>query len=73
VALSALRPARISVAELTDQLASAEPPLIVDVRTRGAVWLDPRQIPGALRLAWEEIEERLSELPRAREVILYCT
>ncbi len=70
---SGLRAARISVAELTDQLASPEPPLVVDVRTRGAVWLDPRQIPGALRLAFEEIEERLSELPRDREVILYCT
>jgi len=70
---SDLRAARISVAELTDQLASSEPPFIVDVRTRGAVWLDPRRIPGALRLAFEEIEERLSELPRDREVILYCT
>jgi membrane protein DedA with SNARE-associated domain len=71
--LDDLRAARISVAELTGQLASPEPPLVVDVRTRGAVWLDPRSIPGSLRLAFEEIEERLAELPRDREVILYCT
>jgi len=68
-----LRSARISVAELIAQLAGPEPPLVVDVRTKGAVWLDPRSIPGSLRLAFEEIEERLAELPRARELILYCT
>jgi membrane protein DedA with SNARE-associated domain len=68
-----LRMARISVHELTDRLAAAEPPLVVDVRTRGSVWLDSRRIPGALRLSVDEIEERMAELPRARDVILYCT
>ena len=68
-----LRMARISVGDLTEQLHGAEPPLIVDVRTRGAVWLDSRRIPGALRLSVGELEERLAELPRARDVVLYCT
>ncbi len=68
-----LRVARISVEDLTAQLAGPEPPLLVDVRTRGAVWLDGRRIPGSLRMAFEEIEERLAELPRGREIILYCT
>jgi len=71
--LRALRSARISVAELTDQLAGAVPPLVVDVRTRGAVRLDPRRIPGSLLLGLEEIEERLAGLPRGQEVVLYCT
>jgi membrane protein DedA with SNARE-associated domain len=71
--LQGLRAARISVAELTAQLAAAEPPLVVDVRTPGALWLDPRRIPGALRLGFEEIEQRMETLPRGREVILYCT
>jgi membrane protein DedA with SNARE-associated domain len=68
-----LRLARVSVDELTSLLASAEPPLVVDVRTRGGVWLDPRRIPGAVRMAFEDIGERLGALPRAREVVLYCT
>jgi membrane protein DedA with SNARE-associated domain len=71
--LSGLRAARISVEELTAQLAAEEPPLVVDVRTSGALLLDPRSIPGALRLGIEEIAERLDALPRAREVVLYCT
>jgi membrane protein DedA with SNARE-associated domain len=68
-----LRMARISVEELTLQLAGEEPPLVVDVRTRGGVWLDSRRIPGSLRLSFDEIEDRLAELPRGRDVILYCT
>jgi membrane protein DedA with SNARE-associated domain len=68
-----LRMARISVEELTAQLALPEPPLVVDVRTRGAVWIDSRRIPGSLRLGYDEIEERLAELPRGRDLILYCT
>jgi ABC-type multidrug transport system fused ATPase/permease subunit len=68
-----LRMARISVGELTARLALPEPPLIVDVRTRGAVRLDARRIPGSLQLGYDEIEERLAELPRGQDVILYCT
>lgn len=68
-----LRLARISVEELNELLSGLEPPLVFDVRTRGAVWLDARRIPGSLRLAYEEIEESLAELPRSREVVLYCT
>jgi membrane protein DedA with SNARE-associated domain len=68
-----LRMARISVEELTSLLGTGEPPLVVDVRTRRGLSLDPRQIPGSLRLDYDEIEERLAELPRRRELILYCT
>jgi membrane protein DedA with SNARE-associated domain len=68
-----LRMARISVEELTARLAGSEPPLIVDVRTRGTLSVDPRRIPGALRMPFDEIEEHLAELPRGQEVILYCT
>jgi membrane protein DedA with SNARE-associated domain len=71
--LRELRMARISVDELHSQLAGEAPPLVVDVRTGGALVVDPRRIPGALRLGFEEIAERMADLPRAREVILYCT
>jgi rhodanese-related sulfurtransferase len=30
-------------------------------------------IPGALRIAMEEIEARHGEIPRDRDVVLYCS
>jgi membrane protein DedA with SNARE-associated domain len=69
----ALQLARIPPPELQDLLASADPPLVVDVRTETAVRVDPRRIPGALRLTLDEIGPALDGLPRDRAVVLYCT
>jgi membrane protein DedA with SNARE-associated domain len=66
-----LRLARIGVEELRRLLASGDAPAIVDVRTRPSYQL--RHIPGALRMSFSEIEERLARLPLDREVVLYCT
>ncbi len=71
--LKELRMARISIAELHARLDGEDLPVIVDVRTRGALWLDPRRIPGSLRLDFDQIESHLADLPREREVVLYCT
>jgi membrane protein DedA with SNARE-associated domain len=68
-----LRMNRITVDELHTALDGTERPMIVDVRTRWGVRLDPRRIPGAVRMGFDEIEERLADLPRDQEVILYCT
>ena len=35
--------------------------------------LDPRRIPGAVRMSIDELDEKLAELPRDREIVLYCT
>jgi rhodanese-related sulfurtransferase len=48
-------------------------PLIVDVRTAGARSADPRRIPGAMVMTVDDVDARLAELPRGREIILYCT
>lgn len=69
----ALRMARISVAELHRLMEAGAAPLIVDVRSASAYALDPRTIPGALRIALPDIEEPLRELPRDRDIVLYCT
>ncbi|MEO8505516.1 MAG: VTT domain-containing protein [Acidobacteriota bacterium] len=72
--ITELRLSRITVDELRGRLAGTEDlPLIVDVRTRGARWLDARRIPGSLRLDFDEIEQHLADLPHDREVVLYCT
>jgi membrane protein DedA with SNARE-associated domain len=64
--------ARISVAELKRMIDSGNAPLIVDVRNRSAHLHDPRRIPGAMRLTIDEINEKLGELPREREIVVYC-
>ena len=68
-----LRLARISVEELKRLMDAGETPTIVDVRNKAAHLHDPRRIPGALRMTFDEIDEKLAELPRDREVVLYCT
>ena len=68
-----LRMARISVEELRSLMDQGKSPVVVDVRTPGAPDRDPRRIPGAVVLAASELDARLAELPRDREIILYCT
>jgi membrane protein DedA with SNARE-associated domain/rhodanese-related sulfurtransferase len=68
-----LRMARISVSELYDLIQGGTSPLIVDVRSSTARALEPHWIPGALHVPLEEVAHRLKELPRDREIILYCT
>jgi membrane protein DedA with SNARE-associated domain len=68
-----LRTARITPEDLHRLIDEGRDPLVVDVRTGVARLVDPRRIPGARTLELSEIERRLGELPRDREVILYCT
>ena len=69
----ALALARIAPPELQSLLGSPRPPLVVDVRTETALKVDPRRIPGALRMTLDEIGPRLDGLPRDRDIVLYCT
>jgi len=68
-----LRMARISVDELYRLMDAGVAPLIVDVRSQIARTLEPRYIPGALHLPMHGFEEHVRELPRDREIILYCS
>jgi len=70
---SMLRMARISVAELYKLMDSGAAPLIVDVRSSTALSLEPRRIPGALHIALQDVEKRMHDLPRDREIVAYCT
>jgi membrane protein DedA with SNARE-associated domain len=71
--LRRLRIARISPKELMDKLTAKENISIVDLRQPMDVEAFPQMIPGALRMALEEIEERHGEIPRDRDVVLYCS
>ena len=68
-----LRIARISAGELRQKLDAGEPLVIVDLRHSLEFEADPAMIPGAMHLTPDEIERRAQEIPRDREVVLYCT
>jgi len=71
--LRRLRIARITPQELMDKLTAGETVSIVDLRQPMDIEAFPQMIPGALRIAMEEIEERHGEIPRDRDVVLYCS
>jgi membrane protein DedA with SNARE-associated domain/rhodanese-related sulfurtransferase len=71
--LAALDMARISVEELRRQIERGDAPLIVDVRNATAQTLDRHRIPGAVHVPVQDAARHLSELPRDREIILYCS
>lgn len=70
--LRKLRIARITPDELKQLLDGGEAPVIVDLRQPLDVEADPWTIPGAIRMAVEELTDRHHEIPRDRDVILYC-
>jgi rhodanese-related sulfurtransferase len=71
--LRRLRIARITPQELMDKLGAGDDISIVDLRQPIDVQAFPQTIPGALRIAMEEIEDRHGEIPRDRDVVLYCS
>lgn len=69
----ALRMARINAAELFQLIQAGTAPLIVDVRSATAHALDPRTVPGALRITLSDARQHLEQLPRDRDIVLYCS
>ena len=64
---------KISVDELKQRLDAGEAISVVDVRHPLSLQLDPDTIPGAINFTLEEIEHRHQEIPRDRDIVLYCT
>ncbi len=64
---------RITPEELKAKLDAGEPVAIVDLRHPLDFLPYPQVLPGAIRLAPDEIDARHAEIPRDRDVILYCT
>ncbi len=62
---------RMTVAELLDKLEGPEAPLLIDVRQRLAIEAEPG-IPNALHISLDELAHRHGELPRSRDLVLYC-
>ena len=60
-------PDRISLAELNSLLEQKKPVVILDVRGE----IDTK-IKGAKHIPLDELESRLSEVPRNHEIVTYC-
>jgi membrane protein DedA with SNARE-associated domain len=68
-----LRISRITPEDLRELIEHRVNPFIVDLRHPVDLLPDPRVIPGAVRFTPDELSARYGEIPRDRDVILYCT
>jgi membrane protein DedA with SNARE-associated domain/rhodanese-related sulfurtransferase len=71
--LRRLRIARITAEELRAKLDAAEDVAIMDLRTTLDVSAVPYVIPGSRWVPAEHLDERLLDIPRNREWVLYCS
>jgi membrane protein DedA with SNARE-associated domain/rhodanese-related sulfurtransferase len=71
--IHSLRVSRITVEDLKAALDRGERPFIVDLRHMLEFVVDPRTVPTAMRISPDELPARHAEIPRDREIVLYCT
>jgi membrane protein DedA with SNARE-associated domain/rhodanese-related sulfurtransferase len=71
--LKKLEKSRLEPEELKRQLDAGESIFIVDLRHPLELLPDPYTLPGALHLSPELLTARIHEIPRDRDVVLYCT
>jgi len=69
--LHKLEVARITVDELRRMLDAGEEVMILDLRS--GLENGSRGIPGALKIPVEELIERHSDIPRDRDIVLFCS
>jgi membrane protein DedA with SNARE-associated domain/rhodanese-related sulfurtransferase len=65
--------ARVEPEELKRRLDAGESIYIVDLRHPLELLPDPFTLPGALHVSPEALAARQSEIPRDRDIVLYCT
>lgn len=71
--LSELRMTRITVDQLHQMLEAGEKPIILDLRSLAELQQNPSVIPGARLTTMDDLELRPQEIPRDRDIILYCS
>jgi membrane protein DedA with SNARE-associated domain/rhodanese-related sulfurtransferase len=64
---------RLEPEELKRQLDAGEQVYIVDLRHPLELLPDPFTLPGALHISPEDLARKIQEIPRDRDVVLYCT
>ncbi|UWZ82121.1 VTT domain-containing protein [Occallatibacter riparius] len=73
VLLRQMAESRLEPEELYSQIQDGEEVYIVDLRHPVEQLTDPFVLPGAQRIAPDDLTHRIGEIPRDRDVILYCT
>jgi len=71
--LNELRMARITVDELNQRMEKGEMVTILDLRSSAEVERNPLLIRSARHMTLEELKSRQNEIPRDRDIILYCS
>lgn len=71
--LRELRMSKITVTELRQKLETGEDTVIVDLRPSAALEQDPAIIRGAIHLNMDDIEKRLLDIPRDKDIVVYCS
>ncbi len=65
--------ARITPEEVKQRLDAGEALLILDMRDALEFEIEPYTLPGAFQLPIEQLDEKHHEIPRDRDIVLYCT
>ncbi len=68
-----LRVLRLSPQDLKQKMDAGETVYIVDLRGEVDVEVDPETVPGAIWMSAEKLEERHNEIPRDRDIVLFCS
>jgi membrane protein DedA with SNARE-associated domain/rhodanese-related sulfurtransferase len=71
--LKELRMARITVDELYQKQEAGENLFVLDIRSQLELEQDPLLIRGAFHMTMDEVHLRHQDIPRDRDVILYCS
>jgi membrane protein DedA with SNARE-associated domain/rhodanese-related sulfurtransferase len=71
--LKKLVASRLEPEELKRQLDAGEPVYIADLRHPLELLSDPFTLPGALHFSPDALAERHREIPRDRDIVLFCT
>jgi membrane protein DedA with SNARE-associated domain/rhodanese-related sulfurtransferase len=71
--LREIRLARVPPRELKEMLDHGQPVYIVDLRHPLDYLPDPRTLPGAILLSPDKLVQHCAEIPRDRDVVLFCT
>ena len=64
---------RISPEELWAKIESGERPTVIDLRHLADLQLSAIRIPGSVWFLESDLENRHAEIPRDRDVVLYCS
>jgi membrane protein DedA with SNARE-associated domain/rhodanese-related sulfurtransferase len=71
--LREIRMARVNPSEVKQMLEDGQPVYIVDLRHPLDYLPDPRTLPGAVMMTPDTLVARYAEIPRDRDVVLFCT